>query len=487
VKVTVGTEAATPNATSSPPATGTHVLPGSGPGGAAFFQTVARLWSIPVALADLAEQAEALTARRRAFWRERSEVAFLRVLRLFQEAGVTEAHLAGTTGYGYGDLGRDVLDTIYARLFEAEAALVRSQIVSGTHALSLCLRAAVEPSDVLVSGTGAPYDTLRPQIAELKTRGARCFEVPLGRSRRVGPDIVAAAVGEAAIAVRGRGKVCLFLQRSRGYDPGPSRDVSLLGEIIARSREEAATNGVELVAVVDNCYGELVEDREPTAVGADLAGGSLIKNLGGGLAPCGGYVVGRAALVNRAADLLTAPGLGGKCGATLGVNRLFYQGLLLAPRVVGAALAGATFAAALFEKLGFAVAPSWDDERTDIIQCVRLPNKEAVLAFARGIQASAPVDSMARPEPALLPGYADEVIMAAGTFVQGASIELSLDAPLRPPYAVYLQGGLDEAHLKVASLVAAAELERAGLSIPRSAEDDPAERSGGVVAPTGSE
>lgn len=428
-----------------------------------FYQAVARLWNIPSALTDVAEQVEVVTAARRAAWRDQSDLAFLRVLRVFQEAGVTESHLVGTTGYGYGDLGRDALDEIYARLFDAEAALVRAQIVSGTHALSLCLRATVEPGDVLVSGTGAPYDTLRPQFADLKTHGTRCFEVPLGRLRRVEPETVAAAVGEAAIAVRSRGKVCLFLQRSRGYDPGPSRSVALLGEIIARSREEAAAGGADLVAVVDNCYGEFVEDREPTAVGADLIGGSLIKNPGGGLAPSGGYVAGKTDMVRRAAELLTAPGLAGKCGATLGVNRLFYQGLLLAPRAVGAALAGATFAAAFFAKLGLEVSPGWDDERTDIIQSIRLGGREAVLAFARGVQRSGAVDAAAHPEPARLPGYGDEVVMAAGTFVQGASIELSLDAPLRAPYAVYLQGGLYEAHLKVASLVAAAELRRAGL------------------------
>lgn len=449
------------------------VKPGGGPSGpreaaasetgGGFYSLLGRLWEIPPALIETAERAEKLTARRRAFWRRRAELSFLRVLKAFQEEGVTEAHLGGTTGYGYDDLGRDTLDRIVARLFGAEAALVRLQMVSGTHALSLCLRAAVSSADVLVSGTGRPYDSLLPQVRELTTLGARYVEVPLDRSHRVDREAVAQAVGEAAlVAGRRGGKVCLFLQRSRGYEAAPSRDVTLLESVIRRSREEALANGVTLVTVVDNCYGELVEDREPTAVGADLAAGSLIKNLGGGLAPTGGYVAGRAHLVSRAAEFLTAPGLGGHVGPTLGVERLLYQGLFLAPRAVGSALAGATFAAAFLESLGLEVSPRWDDDRTDIIQAVRLGGREAVLAFARGVQRAAPVDAQAHPEPARLPGYDDEVVMAAGTFVQGASLELSLDAPLRAPYVVYLQGGLYEAHLKLAAVLGAAELWRSG-------------------------
>ncbi len=463
-----------------PPAPETSPPAPSSASPASFFAEVGRLWDVPGNLVELAEQAEALTAERQAYWRQRGDQAFLRVLRAFQEAGVTEAHLGQTTGYAYDDLGREALDAIYAKLFGAEAALVRLQIVSGTHALSLCLRAVVGAGDVLVSGTGAPYDTLRPQVEELKTLGARYLEVPLGRSHRVDLEAVASAVGEAAIVARAgaaataasdlaaggprrkRGRVCLFLQRSRGYEPAPSRDNALLGKIIARCREEAASGGVSLVAIVDNCYGELVEDREPPAFGADLVAGSLIKNPGGGLAPTGGYVAGRADLVHRAAEFLTAPGIGGKCGPTLGVGRLLYQGLFLAPRAVASALAGATFAAAFLESLGLGVSPRWDEDRTDIIQSVRLGGREAVLAFARGVQRAAPVDSMARPEPAALPGYEDEVVMAAGTFVQGASIELSLDGPLRAPYAAYLQGGLYEAHLKVAALLGATEVWRTG-------------------------
>lgn len=433
------------------------------------FRDVAEYWNLPAFLVEAAERAEELTSRRQAEWAAVADRAFLRVLRAFQEEGVTEAHLLGTTGYGYDDLGRDTLDRIYARLFGAEAALVRSQIVSGTHALSLCLRAAVGPGDVLVSGTGAPYDSLLPQIGELQGRGTRFLGVPLGRSRRLNPDSVAGAVGEAALVIcpgRGeatRGRICLFLQRSCGYEPVPSRPVPLLEETIAKAREEARATGVELVVVVDNCYGEFVEDKEPCAAGADLVGGSLIKNPGGGLAPTGGYVAGRADLVARAAELLTAPGLGGHCGPTLGLNRLLYQGLFLAPRAVGAALAGATFAAAFLESLGFEVSPRWDEHRADIIQAVGLGRPEAVLAFARGVQAAAPVDAAARPVGSRLPGYGDEVVMAAGTFVQGASIELSLDAPLRPPYWAYLQGGLYSAHMKLAVLLGVAELVRVGL------------------------
>lgn len=439
---------------------------GGMPLGESLYASAGREWDLPAALVQLADRAEVLTAGRRALWRERADRAFLRVLKAFQKAGVTEAHLGGTTGYGYGDLGRDTLDAIVADLFGTEAALVRIQVVSGTHALSLCLRAAAGSEDVLVSGTGPVYDTLLPQVEELKKLGTRYVEIPLGRDGRVDAEAVGRAVGEAAwVAGRGRGRrgrVCLFLQRSRGYDPVPSRSVGLLESLIARAREEASAAGTQLVAVVDNCYGEFVEEREPTAAGADLAGGSLIKNPGGGLAPTGGYVAGRADLVERAAELLTAPGVGGKTGPTLGLSRLFYQGLFLAPRAVGAALAGATFAAAFLESLGLEVSPRWDEERTDTIQAVKLGSREAVLAFARGVQAAAPVDARARPVGGELPGYAGEVVMAAGTFVQGASSELSLDAPLRPPYVAYLQGGLYEAHHKVAAVLAAAELVHEG-------------------------
>ncbi len=426
-----------------------------------------RIWKIPSSLVAAAEAALKTTEEARKAWREKGELAFLRVLSAFQEAGVTEGHFAGTTGYGYDDLGREVLDAIYAKLFGAEAALVRIQIVSGTHALALALRASVGPGDVLVSGTGTPYDTLLPLIDELRSRGTRYLPVFLERTTKtMDPETVAAAVGQAALAAadnrRGRGRVCLFLQRSKGYELVPSRSIDLLSRTIARCREEAGSVGVELIALVDNCYGELVEEREPTAAGADLTAGSLIKNPGGGLAPTGGYVAGRADLVSRAADFLTAPGLSGKCGPTLGQSRLLYQGLFLAPRAVGASLAGATFAAAFFESLGFTVNPTWQEDRTDIIQAVGLSSPEATLAFARGIQSAAPVDSRARPVGAALPGYDGEVVMAAGTFVQGASIEMSLDAPLRPPYAVYLQGGLYEAHVEVACLLAAAELAKEG-------------------------
>ncbi|RJQ06176.1 MAG: hypothetical protein C4551_08840 [Bacillota bacterium] len=432
------------------------------------YKVLARTWDVPPPLVDLAVRAERLTAGRRAYLRELEDRAFLRVLKAFQDAGVTEGHLSGTTGYGYGDLGRESLDRIYASLFGAEAALVRLQIISGTHAVSLALRACVRPGDVLVSGTGRPYDTLRPQIEELQAQGSRYLEVPLGREGSADPEAVARAIGEAAIVIaagrgsRTRGRVCLFLQRSRGYEQVPSRSVGLLERITALAREEAGAAGVEIVTVVDNCYGEFVEDREPTAAGADLAAGSLIKNPGGGLAPAGGYVAGRSELVARAAEYLTAPGLGGLAGPTMGLGRYLYQGLFLAPRAVGAALAGATFAAAFLESAGLPVSPRWDEERTDIIQSVVLGSREAILAFARGIQAAAPIDSRARPEPDRLPGYEGEVVMAAGTFVQGASIEMSLDAPLREPYAAYLQGGLYESHLKVAVLLGAVELWREG-------------------------
>jgi len=438
------------------------------------YRLLAELWDVAPGLVEVAEEAEEATEDRRALWRERADRVFLRVLRAFQTVGVTESHLSGSTGYGYDDAGRAALEAVFTRVFDAEAALVRPQIVSGTHALSLCLRAAVEPGDGLVSGTGRPYDSLLPQVGELERSGVVYREVPLGPRGEVAPERVVGAVAEAARAARvalrpGRRpggappRVGLFLQRSRGYELVPSRDLGLMERVIALARSAAEEEGVELVALVDNCYGEFVEDREPTAVGADLVGGSLIKNPGGGLAPTGGYVIGRGPLVERAAELLTAPGLGRHVGPTLGLGRLLLQGLFLAPRAVGAALAGATFAAAFLESLGLEVSPAWDEERTDIVQTVVLGSPEAVLAFARGVQAASPVDSTAVPVGAALPGYADAVVMAAGTFVQGSSIEVSLDAPLRSPYAAYLQGGLTEAHLKAAVVLGTAELERAGL------------------------
>jgi cystathionine beta-lyase family protein involved in aluminum resistance len=460
------------------------------------YAEAAEVWRLPGKLVELAEKAEELTRARRAYWRDRADRNFLRVLEAFQEAGVGEGHLAGTTGYGYDDPGREVLDTVFARVFQAEAALVRLQIVSGTHAVSLALRAAAEPGDVLVSATGRPYDSLLPQIRRLQRNGVRYVEVDLDPDGRLDPEAVVQAVGEAALTARrawmaafrsgvrpgtstiGGGRVCLFVQRSCGYHPVPSRSVGTIEKVLAEARSEAAAAGTELVSIVDNCYGEFVEEREPTAAGADLVAGSLTKNPGGGLAPTGGYVAGKSELVGRAAELLTAPGIGDKGGPTLGLTRLFLQGLFCAPSVVGTCLAGATFAAAFLESLGLEVSPGWDDERTDIVQCVRLGSREAVLAFARGVQAASPLDAQARPVGASLPGYEDEVVMAAGTFVQGASIELSLDAPLRPPFAAYLQGGLNEAHLKLAVVRAAAELLRAGHG---------PQAEGGVVSPSRAE
>jgi cystathionine beta-lyase family protein involved in aluminum resistance len=347
---------------------------------------------------------------------------------------------AGTTGYGYDDLGRDALEKIYADIFGTESALVRIQFANGTHAIACALFAALAPGDVMVSLTGAPYDTLRgvigiggkPLWGSLAFYGVRYAE---------GWEHIGAAKA-------------VYIQRSRGYTSRKALSVSEIGSIIQRVR---AVNPSAIV-IVDNCYGEFTETLEPTAVGADICAGSLIKNPGGGLAPCGGYVAGRAELVERAAERLTVPGIGGECGATLGQGRALFQGLFNAPHATAQALKTAVFAAALFELLGFAVSPGSSEPRFDIIQSIELGSPELLKRFCRGLQRGSPVDSFAAPEPWAMPGYDCDVIMAAGTFTQGASIELSADAPLREPYRVYVQGGLTYESGKLGILSAAGEL-----------------------------
>ena len=378
-----------------------------------------------------------------------------RVLAAFQKHRVAEAYFAGTTGYGYDDLGRDKLDEIYAELFGTESALVRIQFVNGTHAIAAALFGALRAGDVLVSAVGAPYDTLLGVIGavdkghgSLKDYGVEYRQVELVDDA---PD----RVGLAETVSDPRVKAVL-IQRSRGYATRASLSVDEIGDLCAIVRKSNPNAAI----LVDNCYGEFVEEREPTHVGADLVVGSLIKNPGGGLAPTGAYIAGRRDLVEGAAMRLTCPGIGRECGATLGNNRLLYQGLFLAPHTVAQAVKTAVFAARLMELLGYEAEPKSDAERHDIIQMLHLKNPEAVKRFCRGIQSGAPVDSYVTPEPWDMPGYDCPVIMAAGAFIQGASIELSADAPMREPYTVYLQGGLTYESGKTGVMLAAEELLR---------------------------
>lgn len=385
--------------------------------------------------------------------RKIAEANSKRVLDAFAKHRVSDSMFAGTTGYGYDDQGRDVLDKIYADVFGAEDALVRIQFVNGTHALFCALFGALNPGDTLLSITGAPYDTLLGAIGVSGDRhgtlieyGVKYREIPMV-SGRVDIDRAVSAAEEEE-------NVLVYLQRSRGYGDRYALSVDEIGDIIARIR---AVNPKAIV-MVDNCYGEFCEEREPTHVGADIMAGSLIKNPGGSLAPSGGYVAGRADLVERAAERLTVPGIGRECGASLGNNRLLFQGFFMAPHVVAEALKTAIFAAETFEKMGYEVSPRADEVRYDIIQTIELKTPETLSAFCKGIQSGAPCDAFVTPEAWAMPGYDDPVIMAAGAFVQGASIELSADAPMREPYRVYLQGGITYESGKLGILRAAEEI-----------------------------
>lgn len=373
-----------------------------------------------------------------------------RVLSAFHAVGVREFHFHGSTGYGYGDAGREALEKAWALIFGAEEALVRVQLVSGTHALAVCFFGLLSPGDELLAPQGDPYDTLHPVIG-LRNASPRSL-IGMGVRYRQLQPLPDGRIDYEALrrALNPRTRV-VFLQRSRGYRLRPALRI---GEI------EAVCDLVHhryprAVVLVDNCYGEFVETLEPTAAGADLVCGSLIKNPGGGLAPTGGYIAGRREYVQAVAERLTAPGLGAAVGPTLGLTRLLLQGLYLAPHFVAEALKGAVFAARLFERLGFEVVPAYDAPRGDIVQAVRLGSPERVLSFCRAIQQSSPVDAQVEPEPGSLPGYEDGVVMAAGTFIQGASLELTADAPMREPYAVYLQGGLSKEYARLGVLTAA--------------------------------
>ena len=376
-----------------------------------------------------------------------------RVLAAFQAHRVAEGYFSGTTGYGYDDLGRDKLDEIYATLFGTEAALVRIQFVNGTHAIAAALFGALKAGNVLVSAVGAPYDTLLGVIGigekghgSLRDYGVEYRQVDLVNDQ---PDLEGMARAVADPRVK-----AVLIQRSKGYSTRASLSVEEIGAM-CRILKQA---NPKVSILVDNCYGEFVETIEPTHVGADLVVGSLIKNPGGGLAPTGGYIAGRRDLVEGAAMRLTVPGIGGECGCTLGQNRLLYQGLFLAPHTVAQALKTAVFAAKVMELLGYETEPRSDQVRHDIIQMIHMREPEVLKKFCKGIQFGAPVDSYVTPEPWDMPGYDCQVIMAAGAFIQGASIELSADAPMRPPYTVYLQGGLTFESGKLGVLLAVQEL-----------------------------
>lgn len=420
-------------------------------------ETIYRDLGISPAVYAFGEKIEKILQERFAAIDETAEYNQLKVLHAMQKNRVEAACFGATSGYGYNDLGRDKMEEVYADAFHAEAALVRPQIACGTHALAIALAGNLRPGDELLSPVGKPYDTLeevigiRPSNGSLAEYGITYRQVDLKEDGGFDYPAIEAALNERTKLVT--------IQRSKGYQTRPTLSVKRIGELIAFIKERKP----DVICMVDNCYGEFVEQIEPTDVGADLCVGSLIKNPGGGLAPIGGYIVGKEAYVENAAYRLTSPGLGKEVGASLGVMTSFYQGFFLAPTVTAAALKGAIFAANIYEKLGFSVIPNGTESRHDIIQAVTFGKPEGVIAFCQGIQAAAPVDSFVTPEPWAMPGYDSDVIMAAGAFVQGSSIELSADGPMKPPYAVYFQGGLTWPHAKLGILMSLQKVADAGL------------------------
>ncbi|MFI3208042.1 MAG: methionine gamma-lyase family protein [Eubacteriales bacterium] len=374
---------------------------------------------------------------------EIAEFNQLKVIHAMQENKVNEACFHYASGYGYNDFGRDTLEAVYASVFHTEAALVRPQITCGTHALALTLSAILRPGDTLLSPVGKPYDTLEEVIGIRESKGSLAeYGIHYDQVELLEDGTFDYPAIEQAIHEKTR---MVTIQRSKGYQTRPSFSVKQIGELITFIKNIKP----DVIVMVDNCYGEFVDTIEPSDVGADLVVGSLIKNPGGGLSPIGGYVAGKEELIELCGYRLTSPGLGKEVGASLGVMQSFFQGFFLAPTVVASALKGAVLAANIYEKLGFSVIPNSTESRNDIIQAVELGTKEGVVAFCQGIQAAAPVDSYVTPEPWAMPGYDSDVIMAAGAFVQGSSIELSADGPIKPPYAVFFQGGLTYPHAKL--------------------------------------
>ena len=387
----------------------------------------------------------------------RAEYNQMKVIKAMQENRVSAECFNMSSGYGYNDLGRDTLEKVYASCFKGEDALVRPQITCGTHALALALMSNLRPGDELMSPVGKPYDTLeevigiRPSKGSLAEYGVTYSQVDLLPDGSFDYENIKKAINDRTKLVT--------IQRSKGYATRPTLSVTRIGELISFIKNIKP----DIICMVDNCYGEFVEEKEPLEVGADMIVGSLIKNPGGGLAPIGGYIVGKKECVENAAYRLTSPGLGKEVGASLGVIQSFYQGFFMAPTVVSGALKGAVFAANIYEKLGFSVIPNGTESRHDIIQAVTFNNPDAMIAFCEGIQAAAPVDSYVTPEPWAMPGYDSDVIMAAGAFVQGSSIELSADGPIKPPYAVYFQGGLTWYHAKLGILMSLQKLKERNL------------------------
>lgn len=388
---------------------------------------------------------------------ETAEYNQMKVIHAMQKAKVSEACFNYASGYGYNDLGRDTLEEVYANTFHTESALVRPQITCGTHALALALGANLRPGDELLSPVGKPYDTLEEVIGIRKSKGSLAEygityrQVDLKEDGSFDYENIKKAINEKTKLVT--------IQRSKGYQTRPTLSVQRIGELISFIKEIKQ----DVICMVDNCYGEFVETLEPSDVGADLVVGSLIKNPGGGLAPIGGYLAGKTEYIENCAYRLTSPGLGKEVGASLGVMKDFYQGFFLAPTVTSQALKGAIFAANIYERLGYKVVPDGKESRHDIIQAVEFGCPEGVIGFCQGIQAAAPVDSYVTPEPWAMPDYDSDVIMAAGAFVQGSSIELSADGPIKPPYAVYFQGGLTWAHAKLGILMSLQKLVDAGV------------------------
>ena len=374
----------------------------------------------------------------------------LKVLNAFQEERISDMHFTNSSGYGYVDIGRDTLDKVYARIFNTESALVRPHFVNGTHAIGCALMGNLKTGDTMVCITGAPYDTLhniigisgKENIGSLREYGVNYKQVDLKDGTFDTEKIIEVLKEDPTIKL-------VHIQRSTGYGWRKSFLVSEIGEIISKIKEVRS----DVCVFVDNCYGELIDKIEPTDVGADLVAGSLIKNLGGGIAPTGGYVAGKAKYVEQAAYRLTTPGIGGECGSTFGVMRQLYQGLFLAPHIVMEALKGAVFCSRIMEIAGFEVLPKYNDKRSDIIQAIKFNDRDNLIKFCKGIQKGSPIDSYVECEPWAMPGYNDEVIMAAGAFIQGSSIELSADAPIREPYIAYLQGGLTFDHAKIGILI----------------------------------
>jgi len=414
-------------------------------------------FGIADAVSDFCLEVEASLKDRFEKLDEVAEYNQMKVLAAMQKHRVSAECFNGTTGYGYNDLGRDTLEEVYATCFKGEAALVRPQITCGTHALALALMSNVRPGDEILSPVGKPYDTLeevigiRPSKGSLAEYGVTYAQVDLLADGGFDFDGIRNAINDRTKLVT--------IQRSKGYASRPTLSVERIGQLISFIKEVKP----DVICMVDNCYGEFVEKREPLEVGADMIVGSLIKNPGGGLAPIGGYIFGKKECVENAAYRLTSPGLGKEVGASLGMMQSFFQGFFLAPTVVNAALKSAIFAANVFERLGFAVIPNGSESRHDIIQAVTFEKPEGLIAFCQGIQAAAPVDSYVTPEPWDMPGYDSQVIMAAGAFVQGSSIELSADGPLRPPYTAFFQGGLTWYHGKLGIMMALQKLYDANL------------------------